>query len=615
MEKQRKLTRNNAWKRFVVGVLSLALLMSIMPLKAEARVVDFLQVGDLSVDLYGIEDNNYTYGTKDAIKERNQSTLPDDGWSWAFQVNATKKQYKLILNNYSYTDEDGNKGFIGLEYPFSGRECEIVLKGMSTIQTTGMYGLKFEEESVTFSGDGSLQVYNEGIDIGEDFYGIKAQKLTINSGNLEVSVDNPVGYGLSGEEGVTINGGTVKAEAYKCGIVTDISSGFIAINGGKIIAKCNNRKLSMNNAKYGRRSGPALNVAPTFFGNLTAQASTSNDGSNLVPYVAADNSSYMYFIFDHVCANLLTKHARVEPSCITDGTEEYYECTCGRLYSDLLATTQITAPTTIPASGHSFSTIWDYNATYHWYPATCGHSTEVKAKATHVFGDDTICDICGYNSAPPVPGVIDVDSPATNSYSGKVTDETDVINKVVTDEEKAILSDGMNIKVSLKVEDISNTISDSDKALIDKILGEKEKALYLDVSLFKKVGNNPEQKITKTNGKIKVSIALPPALLNEDTNVARTYKIIRIHEGVVTILDATYDPATGLLTFETDEFSTYAVVYSSDKAQGDQKDDVPKTGDEGVTYTWLIIVTASVIGLALTLGLYLKRYRTRVNKE
>ncbi len=48
----------------------------------------------------------------------------------------------------------------------------------------------------------------------------------------------------------------------------------------------------------------------------------------------------------------LTKTARVEPTCTEAGTEEYWTCSvCKKLFSDEAATTEISAPVSIPAGG------------------------------------------------------------------------------------------------------------------------------------------------------------------------------------------------------------------------------------------------------------------------
>jgi hypothetical protein len=46
-----------------------------------------------------------------------------------------------------------------------------------------------------------------------------------------------------------------------------------------------------------------------------------------------------------------------------------------------------------------------------------------------------------------------------------------------------------------------------------------------------------------------------------EAGVERTYRVIRMHNGVAEILEGTYDPATHMFTFETDRFSTYALTY------------------------------------------------------
>ena len=66
-----------------------------------------------------------------------------------------------------------------------------------------------------------------------------------------------------------------------------------------------------------------------------------------------------------------------------------------------------------------------------------------------------------------------------------------------------------------------------------------------------------------------LQIAVPEKLLNKDRNIERTYKIIRVHNGEVTVLDSDkcqFNEKTGVITFKTDKFSTYAIVYT-DKAK------------------------------------------------
>ena len=66
-----------------------------------------------------------------------------------------------------------------------------------------------------------------------------------------------------------------------------------------------------------------------------------------------------------------------------------------------------------PAHEHEFSDSWSKDGTYHWHAATCEHTTEVKGKAKHTFGNWTTtkepteeaegskertCTVCGYTA-------------------------------------------------------------------------------------------------------------------------------------------------------------------------------------------------------------------------
>lgn len=45
---------------------------------------------------------------------------------------------------------------------------------------------------------------------------------------------------------------------------------------------------------------------------------------------------------------------------------------------------------------HTFSETWSTSETQHWHAATCGHDSEKKDLGDHSYGDDDICDVCGY---------------------------------------------------------------------------------------------------------------------------------------------------------------------------------------------------------------------------
>ncbi len=44
---------------------------------------------------------------------------------------------------------------------------------------------------------------------------------------------------------------------------------------------------------------------------------------------------------------------------------------------------------------HTFSDSWTWDSSSHWHASTCGHDV-VSDKAPHNYGDDNVCDVCGY---------------------------------------------------------------------------------------------------------------------------------------------------------------------------------------------------------------------------
>lgn len=143
----------------------------------------------------------------------------------------------------------------------------------------------------------------------------------------------------------------------------------------------------------------------------------------------------------------------------------------------------------------------------------------------------------------------------------------DLKSKVLSAEDLAQLATGKDAKIILKVKDISTSVSEEDKIKIEEKLAEgqqniaKAELLYIDISLFKQIGEGQETRVTKTSGKISISIEIPKDMRSTIQGVDRTYSVIRIHNGVADRLSGTYDKITNLFTFETDQFSTYALTY------------------------------------------------------
>lgn len=203
-----------------------------------------------------------------------------------------------------------------------------------------------------------------------------------------------------------------------------------------------------------------------------------------------------------------------------------------------------------------------------------------------------------YTIAEAIPEKVEVVAPETNVGGSTFEEKAEVVVEKVpfTPEEKELIEAGAEVTITLEVKDITETVSKEDKAKVEaevKEVKDQKVGMYLDVNMFKQVGDKEAVKVPELNGKVKIQLTVPDTLLVKDTTMNRVYSIIRIHEGETTVLDAKFDATTKTLVFETDSFSTYALVYK-DVAK------VPQTGDSTSVAVWMMLL--AVGGCAILLS-------------
>ena len=159
-------------------------------------------------------------------------------------------------------------------------------------------------------------------------------------------------------------------------------------------------------------------------------------------------------------------------------------------------------------------------------------------------------------------GTVIVKEDKENEYNASLADKEDVKGKVsLTDTEKEHLNTGEDLIIILRLKDVNVAVDTQEKTGIWNKLEANTLGTFLDIELLKQIGGT-ETKITETTDEIEITFEIPEHIRNTDDTVTRTYQIMRNHDGVVDILDVeSYDEAADLLTFKTDKFSTYALVY------------------------------------------------------
>ena len=181
-----------------------------------------------------------------------------------------------------------------------------------------------------------------------------------------------------------------------------------------------------------------------------------------------------------------------------------------------------------------------------------------------------------------------------------VNDTAAVANTVLTPEQIQLANDGENIEVRIDVKDISQTVAEEDKEVIESGLVRYREEMpeltlgrYVDISVFVKIGEGDWDAVTSTGEPIEVVMGIPSELVEN----GRTFYVIRAHGGEYTLLtDMDDDPET--VTIRTDLFSAYALAYR-------QADGTGESGRCGLCHVcptflgicyfiWLIMIVAVV---------------------
>lgn len=190
--------------------------------------------------------------------------------------------------------------------------------------------------------------------------------------------------------------------------------------------------------------------------------------------------------------------------------------------------------------------------------------------------------------------------PAINIASA--ADQLLNLAKLSEDENKAVKAGN---KTQFVLSASGMTPTKEEIALIQSVLGNNVIGQYLNLNLTFKISGRADRQITDLSAPMYIAITIPQNLVNHDSSIERTYRIVRIHDGVATLIDGNYDAATNQFTFATDGFSTYALVYEDVNTTLTGRS--PKTGDNSLWMVWTLILCAGC-SILFAAG---KRYKKR----
>lgn len=199
-------------------------------------------------------------------------------------------------------------------------------------------------------------------------------------------------------------------------------------------------------------------------------------------------------------------------------------------------------------------------------------------------------------------------------------------NAELTDDQLDVLENKGSVEIDLSVNQIDTRAAGAQEAIADitKELEENnyvcENPVYLDLNMSASIRNSQGESLSfqggesslalkELNNPVELTVTVPEQIRTSGGN--REYRVVRRHVGTdgsvqTEMIQAKYNAATNSLTFETDRFSTYAIVYkdvannagsTSDTTQASGS--TPSTGDSAPVGMLILVLCLACGGFAV----------------
>ncbi len=313
-------------------------------------------------------------------------------------------------------------------------------------------------------------------------------------------------------------------------------------------------------------SGMGTNISGSFAGDKTQRHRVAPADSYQIEVVLTTNSSRNYNIVWAPSLSVAEQHGFGNDCVIEHGNVEI-------ISAQLEDGTVVNAAELAGGNIADASTRLDGDFGYAEFKA----GTKVTIKFTPDYGYQLLSASLNGGKLTAVDSQVStfvLDMPATDLHlSALFTKSEDKVNTASTKVDGATLGNAENIigsgNLQLNIADISGTELNQIQSGMQAQAGNGEIQSYLSMDLFQVVnkGNSNdvwETQLTDLNAKLNVTLQVKDEMKNQQG----TYYVIREHDGAYEKLPATYDAASGTITFATDKFSAYALVFEAGTSSG-----------------------------------------------
>ena len=335
-----------------------------------------------------------------------------------------------------------------------------------------------------------------------------------------------------------------------------------------------------------------------------AKAATCTEDGNIAywycsvckKYFADENGTTEIALDDTVVKShhTMTKTDAKEPTCTAEGNNAYYTCSvCGKVFQDEAGTQPTTVEAeTLEKKAHTpvvdaavAATCEKTGLTEGSHCSVCNevlvaqkvvdkipHTVVIDAAVEPTYSSTGLtegkhCSVC--NEVIEKQTVIPAKSETNVTVSGDEAfagSKKELADAVLSAEDIESINNGKTVTINLKVtpkSDVTDAIKEQAKAKAnDYTIG-----AFYDIDITKSIDGGTPIAVTSTNSLVHIQLTLADSLINTNSAVKRNYKVVRFHydeaagQTTADILEATYHAGYNKLSFDSDKFSVYAVVY------------------------------------------------------
>ena len=211
----------------------------------------------------------------------------------------------------------------------------------------------------------------------------------------------------------------------------------------------------------------------------------------------------------------------------------------------------------------------------------------VKSDSSNAWGDFDEFTLVKVEADDPEEGSVETGVEKGEGAPDAVIEISDDLkDSIFTPAEKESVENGEDARIYMSIDKLSDAdVDPAEKALVEDCVSKSAEGYmigaYLDLNLYKQIGEGQPVKIEELDGDVIVTVTIPENIEGS------SFKIVRIHGGAATLIEGTYKEASREFTFRTNAFSTYALLYSAgkpdDEEPGETDDKKPDDGTDTVT--------------------------------